>query len=392
MGPNLFPFAEYWWFYLAFTALVAVLLGADLFLHRREHVISFREAALWTAVWVALALAFCYGLYEFAALRFTPATARRLSAEFLAGYVVEESLSVDNMFVFALIFRYFGVPARLQHRVLFYGVVGAIVFRGLFIAVGAALIQLHWVMVLFGLFLIYTGVRLALERGKQIDPGRNSIVRLARRFLPVTGELGGNRFMARVDGVWHMTPLMLVLLCLETTDVVFAIDSVPAVFGVTREPLIVFTSNVFAMLGLRSLYFLLAGAMDRFYALQYGLAGVLVFVGLKMAWLDDAWGGRFPIAVSLAIISVMLGASVAVSLVFTPGRPRPPAKLVVRRLAGSACLALAGLSLAAALGPAREWAPLEHLAAVGEKWFWISAACYLLCGWALLRGRATSSS
>jgi tellurite resistance protein TerC len=392
LDPNFFPLAGYWWLYLAFTALITLLLAVDLFLHRRENVISFPQAALWTGVWVGVALAFCFGLYQFAAARFAPAVARRLSSEFLAGYIIEESLSVDNMFVFALIFRYFAVPAHLQHRVLFYGVLGAIVFRGLFVAAGAALIRLHWVMVLFGAFLMYTGVRLALEREKQIDPSRNRVVRLARHFLPVTAQLQGSRFFALVKGVRHMTPLMVVLLCLETTDVVFAIDSVPAVFGVTREPLIVFTSNVFAILGLRSLYFLLAGAMDRFHAVKYGLAGVLVFVGLKMAWLDDLWGSRFPIAVSLVIISVMLASAVSVSLVFPVGRPLPDATTVARRLTGAICLGLAGLSVAAALGPGREWALLEHLATVGVEWLWISAVCYLLCGWALLRERISPSS
>lgn len=320
MSPGLFPFADYWWFYLAFTALIVGLLAIDLAAHRHDHAISFREAALWSAVWIALAMAFNYGLYRFAAGRFDHTTANQIGLEFLAGYLVEKSLSVDNLFVFALIFRYFAVPSRYQHRVLFYGVLGALIFRAIFIAVGAALIHLHWVVLLFGAFLIVTGIRMGFEKEKKIRPERNPVIRLARRLLPVTPDLQGHRFTTRVKGKLHLTPLLIVLLLLETTDILFAVDSVPAVFGVTKEPLIVYTSNVFAILGLRALYFLLAGAMDAFHILKYGLAFVLVFVGLKMVWLDNLTGGRFPIGISLAIIAGAIGLSVGLSLAF-PKRP-----------------------------------------------------------------------
>ena len=233
---------------------------------------------------------------------------------------MEESLSVDNMFVFALVFRYFAVPPQYQHRVLFYGVLGAIVSRGAFVAAGSALMRFGWAVVVFGLFLIYTGVRMAFEEEKQIDPAANPLVRLARRFLPGTPEYHGHRFLVRVRGVTHITPLLIVLLVLESTDVLFAVDSVPAVFGVTREPLVVFTSNVFAVLGLRAVYFLLAGAMDRFHVLKYGLSFVLVFVGLKMTWLDHVAGGRFPIGISLAIIGGAIGLSIALSMLFPKRR------------------------------------------------------------------------
>jgi tellurite resistance protein TerC len=320
MNVTLFPFSEYWWFYLAFAGLIVVLLAIDLAAHRKAQAISIKEAGVWTAVWVGLALAFNYALYLFAASRVPAAAARRVSLEFLAGYVVEESLSVDNMFVFALVFRYFAVPSAFQHRVLFYGVGGAMIFRGIFIAAGSALIQFHWVVVAFGIFLVFTGLRMAWESEKKIDPAANPAIRLARRFLPVTRELHGNRFLVRMDGVAHMTPLMIVLLVLETTDILFAVDSVPAVFGVTAEPLVVFTSNVFAILGLRSMYFLLSGAMDRFHILKYGLAFVLVFVGLKMVWLDHLFEGRFPIGPSLAIISGAIGISILLSQVIpNPG-------------------------------------------------------------------------
>ena len=316
MSPSLFPFAEYWWFYLGFTALIVVLLAIDLTVHREAHRIAFREAAVSSALWIALAMGFNYGLYWFAAGRFDAATARQVGLEFLAGYLVEKSLSVDNLFVFALIFRYFAVPSKYQHRVLFYGVLGALVFRALFIAAGAAIIRIHWVVLAFGLFLIFTGIRMGLEKEKTIRPERNPVIRLAHRLFPVTREMHGHHFTVRVEKRMHVTPLLIVLLLLETTYILFAVDSVPAVFGVTKEPLIVYTSNVFAILGLRALYFLLAGAMDTFHILKYGLAFVLVFVGLKMAWLDDLAGGRFPIGISLGVIAAAIGLSIVLSLAF----------------------------------------------------------------------------
>ena len=312
--PSLFPLTEYWWFYLLFTAGILLLLFLDLFLHRGEKAMPVRQAALWTAGWTSLALAFSGGLYWFSTTRFDLETARRVTLEFLAGYAVEEALSVDNMFVFALVFRYFGIAQRLQHRVLFYGVLGAIVFRGIFIAGGAALVRFHWVVVAFGVFLIYTGVKLAFEKEREIAPEHNPLIRLVRRFVPVTNEMHGNRFVVRRKGGLLFTPLMVALLALETTDILFAVDSVPAVFGVTREPMLVYTSNIFAILGLRSMYFLLAGAMDRFQLLQYGIAVVLVFVGLKMSLLDQLAGGRFPVGWSLGIIAGTIGISVALSM------------------------------------------------------------------------------
>lgn len=311
---SLFPLSEYWWFYLIFTGGILVLLGVDLSLHRGAHTIPLRRAAAWTAVWASLALAFSAGLYLFSAARFGAGIARRLTLEYLAGYAVEEALSIDNMFVFALLFRYFAIPSRFQHRVLFYGVLGAIVFRALFIAGGAMLMRFHWVIVAFGIFLMYTAVRLAFEEDREVDPEANPVIRLLRRFVPVTGDMHEGRFLLRRNGSLVFTPLMVTLVSLETTDIVFAVDSVPAVFGVTREPLLVYTSNIFAVLGLRSLYHLLAGAMDRFRLLQYGIAAVLFFVGLKMTLLDQLSGGRFPIGWSLGIIAVLIGTSIAASL------------------------------------------------------------------------------
>jgi tellurite resistance protein TerC len=390
MPSGYFPFAHYWWLYLSFTALVAVLLTLDLTLHREARAISSREATAWTGVWIALALAFSYGFYLFASSRLTPAIARQLTLEFLAGYFVEESLSIDNMFVFALLFRYFAIPSQYQHRVLFYGVLGAMFFRAIFIALGSALVQFHWVMIVFGLFLVFTGIRLAVEREKEIHPADNPVVKLAHRLFPATRELHGARFFVRLDGVTHLTPLMIVLVALETTDVVFAIDSVPAVFGVTSEPLVVYTSNVFAILGLRSMYFLLSGAIDRFHALKYGLAFVLVFVGVKMAWLDAASGGRFPIDVSLAIITSVIVLSIVASIAFPKSRAEAPPRRAEgglnRVAAGAVFLLLCAADLLVAVGPARELLPAGALEQIHPESLFISAGCYAICGALLLLG------
>jgi tellurite resistance protein TerC len=316
MTGALFPFSEYWIFYLVFTAAIVVLLTIDLRAHRTAHAISYREAGAWVVVWITLAMLFCGAFYLFSASRFPASVARQVSLEFLAGSLMEESLSVDNMFVFALIFRYFAVPSKYQHRVLFYGVLGAMVFRGIFIAAGSLLIRFHWVVIAFGIFLIFTGIRMAMEKEKELDPGSNPVIRLVRRWFPVTDRLHGNHFVVRHSGATYITPLLIVLLALETTDILFAVDSVPAVFGVTKEPLVVYTSNVFAILGLRAMYFLLAGAMDTFHVLKYGLAFVLVFVGVKMSVLDSLWGGKFPIGISLAVIVAAIGTSVALSILF----------------------------------------------------------------------------
>ena len=329
-----FRFGEYWWFYALFTAFVLLLLALDLgVFHRKPHAVSAREAGVWSAVWIALALAFNLGFYRWAAWKLAripgidaEAAARQAGLEFLTGYLIEKALSLDNLFVFVAVFAFFGIPAMYQHRVLFYGILGALVFRGIFIALGAALFQHHWVILIFGGLLIVTGVQMALAPARQMNPERNPLIRLFRRFVPVTGSLDGPRFFTRVRGAVHATPLAVSMLFLETSDVVFAADSVPAIFAVTREPLIVFTSNVFALLGLRSLYFLLAGAVERFSMLKYGLAAVLVFVGLKMVWLNDAFGGKFPIGWSLAIIGATIAVSMICSLARGPSAPRATAE------------------------------------------------------------------
>jgi tellurite resistance protein TerC len=326
-----FPFTDYWWFYLAFTGFVLVLLALDLgVFHRKAHLVSFREASFWSVVWIGLALVFNFALYQYAAWKFdrdprllqspgfdSQSAARQVGLEFLTGYVVEKALSLDNIFVFVVVFTFFAIPAIYQHRVLFYGIIGALIFRAAFVGLGSALLQYHWVIVLFGALLILTGVKMMFAPDKKIDPDRNPLIQLFRRFVPVTAELHGQRFFVGVQGVVHATPLFLALLFVEISDIIFAIDSVPAIFALTREPMIVFTSNVFAILGLRALYFLLAGAATRFAFLKYGLALVLVFVGFKMAWLNHAFGGKFPIGWSLGIIGGVIAISIVCSLLPT---------------------------------------------------------------------------
>ena len=332
---ELFPFADYWWFYLGFTGFVLLLLALDLgVFHRKAHEVSFREAATWSVVWISLALLFNILLYQYALWKFPQdprlmaipgfdptGAAWRVSLEFLTGYVVEKSLSVDNIFVFVLVFGYFAIPAKYQHRVLFYGIIGALIFRAIFIALGSALMQYHWIVVIFGVFLIFTGIKMMLTPEKDVEPDKNLLIRLFRRFVPTTHELSGQHFFVRSQGRLYATPLFVALLFLEATDIIFAVDSVPAIFALTSEPLIVFTSNIFAILGLRALYFMLAGAIDKFHLLKYGLAIVLIFVGLKMVWLNDLFGGKFPISLSLGIIAAVIAGSVVFSLLFPKDHP-----------------------------------------------------------------------
>jgi len=317
----LFPIVEYWWFYAGFLALVLMLLAIDLgVFHREAHVVTFRESLSWSVVWVTVALLFNYVFYRYASAQFGPEAGTRLGLEFLTGYVVEKSLAVDNIFVFVLVFAYFGIPLQYQHRVLFYGIIGALVFRAVFIALGSVLMQYHAVVLLFGALLLLTGVKMLFAPEQKIEPDKNPVIRLFRRIMPITPQLHGQRFVVRLAGRWHATPLMVALVFLELSDVIFAVDSVPAIFAITSEPLIVFTSNVFAILGLRAMYFMLAGAIDRFYLLKYALAFILIFVGLKMVWLNEAFGGKFPIVWSLGIIGGLLLAAVVASLVRRPVR------------------------------------------------------------------------
>jgi tellurite resistance protein TerC len=331
---TLFPFAEYWWAYGLFVVFVLAMLALDLgVFHRQAHVVHWKEALGWTTVWVCLAGLFAWGLWAYGHWKFPQdlrlleagitaaeagTLANRSTLEFVTGFVVEKALSVDNIFVFVLVFRYFGIPAALQHRVLFFGIIGALFFRVLFISLGTLLLQFHWALWLFGGFLILTGIKIFFAPEKPLAPERNPLIKLLRRLLPVTPRLEGQRFFVRDQGILHMTPLFVALVFIELTDIVFAVDSVPAVFAVTREPFLVFTSNVFAILGLRALFFLLADVMHRFHFLKHGLGVILVFVGLKMVWLNDAFGGKFPIGWSLGIIGGVLAAAILVSLLTPP--------------------------------------------------------------------------
>jgi tellurite resistance protein TerC len=314
---NLFPFAEYWWFYGGFLLFVLFMLALDLgVFNRKSHVVSFKEATIWSIVWIALALSFNFLFYQYSLTKFDAETAQALALQFLTGYIIEYSLSVDNIFVFVLVFSYFAIPAKYKHRVLFYGILGALIFRAIFIALGSALMQFHWVIYLFGGFLILTGIKMMFSSDQEIKPEQNFLIRIFKKFMPVTNDLQGKNFFVKIDGVRHATPLFIALLFLEVTDIIFAVDSVPAIFGITKEPLIVFTSNIFAILGLRSLYFMLAGAIDKFHLLKYGLAVVLIFVGLKMVWLNDYFDGHFPITYSLGFILGTIAISIIVSLMF----------------------------------------------------------------------------
>jgi len=297
------------WFYVAFTAFVLAMLAIDLgIFHRKAHVVRAKEAGAWVAVWMTLALTFTLTL-----LVWKGAESALL---FATGYLIEQSLSIDNIFVIVMIFSYFRIPGKYQHRVLFWGIIGALLMRGLFIGMGALLIKrFGWIIYVFGAFLIFTGVKMALRQDEGFDAEQNVMMRTARRFLRVTREYHGQRFFTIQDGRRYATPLFLVLLLIEFTDLVFAVDSIPAIFAVTTNPFLVYTSNVFAILGLRSMYFLLAGIVHQFAYLKYGLALILVFVGFKMVLVDMV---RIPIFVSLGVIAVTLTLSIIASLFYPP--------------------------------------------------------------------------
>jgi tellurite resistance protein TerC len=301
------------WFWVFFNLFVAAMLVVDLGVHRRSQAISVREAAIWSSIWVTLALLFNAGIYHF------EGTGPAL--EFLTGYVIEKSLAIDNLFVFAVIFSYFSVPERLQYRVLHYGVLGALVMRGLFIGLGAFAVQRwHFVLYVFGAFLVITGLRFALRKEVISEPGNNRVVRAVRRMMPLTESWEGDRFLVRKNGQLFATPLFLVLLVIEATDLVFAVDSIPAIFAVTRDPYLVYTSNVFAILGLRAMYFLLAHVVQRFVYLRFGLAFVLVFIGIKML-LDGVI--EIPTVASLVIVATVILMSIVLSLLRRPVPPSP---------------------------------------------------------------------
>ena len=300
------------WLWITFNIFVLVLLALDLgVFHKSNHAISVKESLIWSGIWILVGILFNVGVFYF--------SGPQKGLEFFTGYVIERSLSIDNIFVFILMFTYFGVPARYQYKVLFWGILGALIMRGTLIMVGTALIDaFHWILYVFGAVLIFSAIRMAVQKeDAQVQPERNPVVRLFRRFFPVTESYQGGSFFVRQGHKWLATPLFIVLLVVETTDLVFALDSIPAIFAITTDPFIVYTSNVFAILGLRALYFALAGIMDRFHYLKIGLSIVLGFVGAKM--LLDAFI-HIETWVSLVVVAVVLTLSVVVSLL------RPPDK------------------------------------------------------------------
>lgn len=310
-----------WW--IGFNSLVLLLLALDLgVFNRKAHTVSVKEALGWSVVWVSLAIGF--GLW------IGQSMGRQSMLEFYAGYLVEQALSVDNLFVFILVFGYFRIPSELQHRVLFWGILGALVMRGIMIAAGAILIaKFHAIIYVFGAFLVYTGFKMAFGGNSEVEPESNPVIRLVRRFVPITTRLHGQAFFVREPitpgGAVKLvaTPLFVVLMLVETTDVVFALDSIPAIFGVTRDPFLVYTSNVFAILGLRSMYFVLANVIGKFHLLKYGLSIVLSFVGIKML-VSERW--PIPIGISLGIVAGVLVSSILLSLVIPP-KPKPASEL-----------------------------------------------------------------
>lgn len=300
------------WPWILFNLFVLAMLALDLgVFHRKAHVVRLKEALGWSVVWISLALLFNALIYFW--------LGRETALQFLAGYIIEKSLSVDNLFVFLLIFSYFSVPSVYQHKILFWGILGALIMRAIFIAAGITLIEkFHWMIYLFGGFLIVTGIKMAFQKDKELHPEANPVLRLFRRFVPVTDQYHNDHFFVLKEGKRWATPLFVVLLLIETTDVIFAVDSIPAILAVTRDPFIVYTSNVFAILGLRALYFALAGIMQLFHYLHYGLSVILVFVGMKML-ISDFY--KVPIGLALAVIAGILLISVVASIL----RPRQTA-------------------------------------------------------------------
>jgi len=293
--------------WLGFLAFVFVMLALDLgVFHRKSHEVKIKEALIWTAIWIFMAMLFNYGIYVF--------MGKVKALEFLTGYVIEKSLSVDNLFVFIMIFTYFNVNPKYQHKILFWGILGALIMRAIFIFAGVALItKFHWIIYIFGGFLVFTGIKMLFHKEENLEPEKNPLVRLFKKFMPVTTAEKGDKFFVKIDGKTFATPLFVVLLLVEFTDLIFAVDSIPAILAITSDTFIIFTSNVFAILGLRALYFALAGITQYFHYLKYGLSAILVFVGVKMLVVDFY---KVPIVYSLSTILGILIVSVVFSLIF----------------------------------------------------------------------------
>jgi tellurite resistance protein TerC len=295
--------------WVGFIVFIIAMLVLDLkVFQRKEHDIMIKEALLWTLFWIVLSLGFNIGIYFFMGVNY--------ALEFLTGYLIEKALSIDNIFVFIIIFAYFRVSPRFQHKILFWGILGAIVMRALFILAGVALIErLHWVIYVLGIFLVYIGIKLAFEKEKEVHPDQNPLLKIVKRIFPVDTDYTGNKFFTRKAGKLFATPLFIVLIAIESTDIVFAVDSIPAILSITRHPFIVFTSNIFAILGLRALYFAISGIMQLFAYLNYGLSLILVFVGVKMLIADFY---KIPVGIALGTVGGILAVSIILSLLFPP--------------------------------------------------------------------------
>ena len=332
---HIFPFSTFWPVYLLFSVGVSLVLWLSLrTFSRQAHEVSVREATISALSWLGIALGFNICLYIFtlwyvqhdpllaASLGATPeALARQTALEFLSGYLLEKSLAVDNLFVFLVIFRFFSVAPQYQQRVLFYGLFGAIVLRAIFIAMGSFVMEIPMVVIGFGLFLMYQGFSVLRGKEPEIHPEKNRVLRVLKRFLPISNSMDGQRFFTKIDGRWLCTPLFVTLIFVEITDIMFAFDSVPAIFGLTKEPMVVFTSNIFAVIDLRALYFLLAAFVSRFHYLSYGLSFVLIFIGLKMALFDEILHMRLPTEISLMVVLSLIIGSIILSLAKPPHKP-----------------------------------------------------------------------
>lgn len=332
--PHIFPFADFWPFYAVFAAVVAIMLWTSLkTVYKRTHEVTIREATVSALSWFGIAMIFNVILYFFTLWHLgrepnvvslfgaeADQIARRTALEFFSGYLVEKSLAVDNLFIFIVIFRFFSIPSQFQQRVLYYGLFGALVLRAIFIAMGAAVMEIELVVHAFGVFLIWQGISVLRGKDPEIDPEKNRTLKILHKILPVTKTLEGEKFFIKENGAWMATPLFLALVFVEITDIMFAFDSVPAIFGLTREPLVVFTSNIFAVIDLRALYFLLAAFIWRFHFLNVGLSLVLIFIGAKMAFLEVLIGGKVPTEFSLLIVLGLIFGSIIFSLV-KPPRP-----------------------------------------------------------------------
>jgi tellurite resistance protein TerC len=293
--------------WIGFLAFVAFMLALDLgVFHRKSHEVKIKEALIWSAVWICLALVFNYGIFIF--------MGKEKAVEFLTGYVIEKSLSIDNLFVFIMVFTYFNVNTKYQHKILFWGILGALIMRAIFIFAGVALIEkFHWIIYVFGGFLIFTGVKMLFHKDEKLNPDKNPLVILFKKFFPVTETIHGSRFFVKINAKTVATPLFIVLLVIEFTDLIFAVDSIPAILAISNDTFIIFTSNVFAILGLRALYFALAGITKYFYYLKYGLSAILVFVGVKMVMAEFY---KIPVVYSLLTILGILVLSILFSMIF----------------------------------------------------------------------------